>query len=285
MRRILITTLGVIFVAGAILLVPFIREPLSQVVKSVQGIPQVKQPVTDEFVPGALEHSNDTSQARLTRSRVVSYTNTERTKEGLKKLTENAQLQLAAERKLKDMFDRQYFEHISPDGNGPGYIIDKAGYKYIVVGENLALGNFKDDEALVAAWMASPGHRANILNNRFSEIGVAVGEGMYNGKKTWLAVQEFGLPASYCPSVNQTLKSTVDAETVRADTLSQQLVTIQKELRAMPRSNATEEEAYRKRVEYYNSLVSNYNKLVAELKADIDEYNHQVRVYNNCIEA
>ena len=54
--------------------------------------------------------------------------------------------------------------------------------------------------------MASPGHRANILNSRFIDIGVAVKEGEYQGKETWLAVQEFGEPLSDCPSPSTDLR-------------------------------------------------------------------------------
>ena len=50
----------------------------------------------------------------------------------------------------------------------------KAGYEYISVGENLAMGNFKNDGDLVEAWMNSPGHRANILSFKYKELGVAV---------------------------------------------------------------------------------------------------------------
>src|SRR6185369_15716694 len=118
---------------------------------------------------------------------------------GLPALKENALLDKAAKKKLDDMFAQQYFEHINPQGKGPSDLAKSVGYDYIAIGENLALGNFKNDAELVQAWMDSPGHRANILNKQYTEIGVAVGQGTYEGKKTWLAVQEFGRPTSSCP--------------------------------------------------------------------------------------
>jgi uncharacterized protein YkwD len=290
MWRKYLTTFVLIVLAGAGLMIgsPFVMDKISSIVKSTGEFAAERgdtlTTIKDEIVSGPLTSDEDNEGARLMRSKIIAITNSKRLDHGAKALIQNKLLNGAAEAKLQDMFKRQYFEHISPEGRGPGSIIDEAGYRYIVVGENLAMGNFKDDAALVAAWMASPGHRENMLNTRFSEIGVAVGEGMYNGKKTWLAVQEFGLPASYCPVVNQSLKVSIDAETVRVDTMSQQLITLQKELRGMPRDTEAEEEAYRKRVESYNTLVTNYNSLVAELKSDIEEYNKQVRVYNSCIE-
>jgi len=121
---------------------------------------------------------------------------------------------------LDDIFEKQYFAHISPEGLGPSDLAEKSGYEYIMIAENLALGNFKDDNTLVNAWMDSPGHRANILNNRYTEIGVAVGKGFFsesneNNKEeiateVWIAVQEFGLPLSSCPKPEESLLNTIE---------------------------------------------------------------------------
>lgn len=295
MRRNFFTIIILVVLTGAGIALgsPFVMNKITSVVKTTGEFAAERGDVLkgeslitvkDEIVSGPLTSYEESAGARLMRSKVISITNSERLNNGAKALDQNNLLNAAAEVKIRDMFNRQYFEHMSPDGKGPGAIIDEAGYRYIVVGENLAMGNFKDDAALVAAWMASPGHRKNMLNTRFSEIGVAVGEGMYNGKKTWLAVQEFGLPTSFCPVVNPSLKSSIDSETVRVDVLSYELIDFQKELRTMPRDTPPDEEMYRKKVESYNTLVTDYNSLVAELKSDIEDYNSQVRRYNNCIE-
>ncbi|MBX4198356.1 CAP domain-containing protein [Candidatus Parcubacteria bacterium] len=290
MKKILIVCVVTIVAAlGLYAVFPAVYNKISVFVKSARELTTEREEsvtgLREELFPGPLTAETESEDARLNRRSVITTTNSQRLAAGLKALTENQQLNLAAEHKLDDMFAKQYFEHLSPEGRGPGAVIEESGYRYIVVGENLAMGNFKDEEALVAAWMASPGHKANILHTRFTEIGIAVKEGTYKGRKTWLAVQEFGLPASFCPSVNQTLKARIDADTVRADDMSLELIGLQKALRTMPRETASEEEEYKKEVDYYNNLVTRYNKLVAELKADIDEYNHDVRVYNNCIES
>ena len=110
----------------------------------------------------------------LTKAQVIEITN-ERRKEngGLAALKENLRLDVSAEKKLEDMFAKQYFEHLSPDNVGVKDLAKNAGYEYILIGENLAMGDFNNDSALLDAWMASPGHRENILNKNYTEIGVA----------------------------------------------------------------------------------------------------------------
>ena len=118
----------------------------------------------------------------LSQNDVIDLTNKARATYGsLPALKENSKLDFSAEKKLQDMFMKQYFEHVSPSGIGVGDLANQISYEYIVIGENLALGNFKDDQALVDAWMASPAHRANILNKHYTEIGVAVGKGTFEG--------------------------------------------------------------------------------------------------------
>jgi uncharacterized protein YkwD len=289
MRRYIPLILIGIFSIGLFFAYPILNDHFGTSVKSSDNITAKSdeeiKPLQQEFISDPLIHPDGETPAVLSAQEVIFLTNRERKQNGGTSLTYNSRLTAAAKAKLDDMFAGQYFEHISPEGHGPGYIIDKAGYKYIVVGENLALGNFKDNASLVKAWMDSPGHRANILNTRFTEIGVAVGEGMYNGKKTWLAVQEFGLPATSCPIVDTTLKTRVDADTIKADAMSASLIQSQQQLRNMSRTTPEEEAAYRTQVEQYNNKVTEYNKLVAEIKENIETYNRAVRSYNQCVEA
>ena len=110
--------------------------------------------------------------AALTTSGIIRETNGEREHRGLTPLREILALNALAETKVRDMFRRAYFEHVSPTGENIGDLA--AGrYEYVVIGENLALGNYRDDRDVVSAWMNSPGHRANILHAAFTEIGVA----------------------------------------------------------------------------------------------------------------
>lgn len=124
---------------------------------------------------------------------LVDLANQDRQETNLKTLTINPTLEKAASLKVDDMIQNGYFAHQSPSGLTPWYWFSKAGYSFIYAGENLAI-HFTESEAVNQAWMASPGHRANILNKNFSEIGIAVREGFYNGRNTTFVVQMFGKP-------------------------------------------------------------------------------------------
>jgi len=125
---------------------------------------------------------------------LVDETNTERLSENLKPLEFNPILASAAQLKANDMVSKTYFAHTSPEGKSPWYWFKESGYKFIYAGENLAV-NFVDSEDVVRAWMNSQGHRANILNDKFSEIGIAIASGVYNGSPSIYVVQLFGRPA------------------------------------------------------------------------------------------
>lgn len=124
---------------------------------------------------------------------IITYTNFERRNNSLGGLYENKNLSEAAKAKLTDMFAKNYWDHRGPSGETAWNFIDESGYSYKLAGENLARG-FTGSEDAVKAWMASPTHRANILNNRFKEIGVAVGSGKLKGIQTTVIVQIFGEP-------------------------------------------------------------------------------------------
>ena len=221
--------------------------------------------------------------AALTDSGVIAWTNSNRRANGgLAALKENSTLDKEAQAKLADMFKQQYFEHINPQGNGPDYLAKTYGYAYISIGENLALGDFKDDQDLLTAWMNSPGHRANILNTKYLQIGVAVGQGNFQGQTTWLAVQEFGEPASACPSVDTNLKAQINSLQAESDQLQPQLVAEKAQIdSAKPKSQA-DYDAYNKEVTDYNNQVAIYNNKIDILKLDISNYNAEVNAYNAC---
>ena len=122
---------------------------------------------------------------------VIKYVNEARNKEGLPELTVNEKLTEAAEAKANDMVVHSYFAHTSPAGLTPWHWFELKGYDYKYAGENLAI-NFTTAEAQQSAWMKSPTHRKNILNENYKEIGVAVAAGEVNGTMGIIAVQEFG---------------------------------------------------------------------------------------------
>jgi uncharacterized protein YkwD len=234
--------------------------------------------------PGALRvldnYIND-DNTKLSKDNVIVLTNKARNENGqLPSLLENNKLNLSAQKKLQDMFNGQYFEHISPSNVSVGDLGDQVGYEYILIGENLALGNFEDDLALVDAWMASPGHRANILNGNYTEIGVAVGKGVYEGKNVWMAVQHFGAPKSVCPTVDKVLQGIIGLNQDKIVEMEQEL-DIRRE--KIDEKVLYEGSTYFEQVEKYNSLVNIYNNLIKETKEKIDEYNNQIRTFNSCI--
>ncbi|MCX6797106.1 MAG: CAP domain-containing protein [Candidatus Doudnabacteria bacterium] len=254
-----------------------------QVLNDLKSQPVISEMQKQVITSGPLRGTVDRADAYLTRTGVIIYTNQQRQNQGLSSLKENQILNQAAQAKVKDMFQGQYFEHISPIGRGPADLAKDAGYEYIMIGENLALGNYKNDQDLVQAWMNSPGHRANILNNKYTEIGVAVGKGMFEGKQTWLAVQEFGRPLSDCPQVDESLKAQIDSQKSEIQNLESQLKTIKAFLDQNEPSTKKEVEDYNKQVADYNALVKIYNNKIDVLKQTTDRYNLQVRAYNECL--
>lgn len=239
--------------------------------------------VREELFSAPLQVFGPKINGTLTQSGVIELTNNARSQNGATPLAENAQLDLAAKNKLDDMFTQQYFDHISPQGNGPGYVVSQAGYNYLVVGENLAMGGFANDTDLVNAWMASPGHRANILNHDFVDIGVAVGQGTYQGKTVWIAVQEFGRPASVCPSVDASLKTKIGLDESSLASLNSELTADHQQLSTMPQNTAEEEQAYNQKVQNYNALLTTYNSDQAALKQEVASYNDEVEAFNACL--
>jgi len=126
-------------------------------------------------------------------SKLLTFTNEERSKVDLPALQENPQLTLAAEKKAADMFKKDYWSHFAPDGGSPWDFIKQSGYQYEFAGENLAK-NFLFSRNVVDAWMNSPTHQKNILKKEYTEVGYAVVNGMLSGEETTVVVQMFGTP-------------------------------------------------------------------------------------------
>lgn len=252
---------------------------------AVESLTETIETVIEKEIltPPPLRAKVEAPQTVLTRAGTINWTNAEREQNGLVPLKENAKLNAAAEAKMRDMFVKQYFEHVSPSGKGPSDLAEEAGYEFIAIGENLALGNFGDDQKLVEAWMNSPGHRANILNRRYSEIGVAVGRGMFEGRTTWLAVQEFGRPLSDCPEEPAvSLKAEIEESNRLLEEMAAELGEKRAELDAYRPKRGGEYDA---KVEEYNALVREYNELVQRTKDAVERFNSQATAFNACIES
>lgn len=115
--------------------------------------------------------------------------NADRTKNGLPALKLNSQLTSLAENYAKDMVNRNFFSHYNPEGQSPFDRMNQAGIKYSYAGENLAINT--SPEAAETAFMNSSGHRANILNSNYTDVGLGVA---YDAKGRLYVVQEFIKP-------------------------------------------------------------------------------------------
>ena len=250
---------------------------IEQIVKN--ELPKIVEKQVNTPPPLIIEEKEERAQSFLTQQGVINFTNIHREKEGLPALQENSLLNQSALIKAQDMFNKQYFAHDSPEGIKIENLVENVGYEFITIGENLALGNFLNDEVLVQGWTDSPGHRANILNNRYSQIGVAVIKGTYQGNETWIGVQHFGLPLSACPQVDISLNEEIEENNEELKSMEEELEERKEELKEMRKERDSE---YNEKAEEYNELIDEYNELISETKSLIEKYNSQIEAFNNC---
>lgn len=148
------------------------------------------------FIVGALffiDGHKAQAGSPITAENLVTRTNIERERARLYPLTVNRDLIRAAEKKTRDMIAYGYFSHTTPGGK-PFYLwIQEEKYQYKSAGENLAI-SFISEEDVMNAWMKSVTHRENLLDKNYSEIGIAVLAGEFEGKETIVIAQLFGEP-------------------------------------------------------------------------------------------
>jgi uncharacterized protein YkwD len=238
--------------------------------------PSVNNPTPDVYAPKLITSGED-----LNIRQIISLTNTERKNNdsNLVNLNENSVLKNIAAIRVKDMFTLQYFEHNSPKGDNASKEAIENNYNYITIGENIALGNFDGSKGLVTAWMNSPGHRANILNKNYTEIGVYEMQGTYKGQSVWIAAQIFGKPIKGCISPSDVLKDKIAKYKVSADSMMSNIKNIDEELK----TSISDNQIYNSKVAERNTLAGLYNSLASEIKISVVEFNSQVSAYNVCI--
>lgn len=234
---------------------------------------------TGPSAPSSSTNASPLSVGALNQKAILDIVNIERAKEGFPALTFSIKLSAMAEGKAVDMINKQYFAHVSPTGVDVAHLSKVYGYEYIFLGENLAMGDFVSSSDVMTGWMNSPGHRANILNKNYTEIGISALQGNYEGRTVWYAVQEFGKPLSSCPSPDAALETTVANEQVSVSAMEQTLATI----RAQIDQSVGDQAAYNAQVENYNIMIDAYNNLVAKTKQDIATYNAGVTAFNLCL--
>ena len=246
------------------------------------GALYVEKVVTPSAVVPAQEETpppSTSSSGSLHQQGILVIVNIERDKEGLSPLTLNSTLSVIAEVKALDMINHQYFAHVAPDGTDIADLAARYGYEYLSIGENLAMGDFVSNADVMDGWMNSPGHRANILNNDYTEIGISAVRGMYEGRLVWYAVQEFGRPASLCPKPPELLAKKIAIYEEQIDKLEETLSALLEEINAGGIDRAT----YNAKVKDYNTIVDLYNDLIVMAKEAVREYNDAAAKYNTCI--
>lgn len=122
---------------------------------------------------------------------IITKVNEARDEVGLKSLITNTQLTEAAQNRANDMADKRYFSHTNLNNEPFWSEITRSGYQYLYAGENLAIF-YKDTDKMVTAWLNSPSHRANIMNQNFTETGIGIARGNLGGFSGWFVVQLFG---------------------------------------------------------------------------------------------
>lgn len=147
--------------------------------------PQIQNPALIHPNQKILIPQRDATSVAM-EEKVIELTNKERTQRGLPALKQNWQLSRVARYKAEDMYHNNYFSHTSPTYGSPFDMMKAFNISFTAAGENIAMGQ-RTPENVVTSWMNSPGHRANILNKGFSEIGV----GYFNGGGTPYWVQMF----------------------------------------------------------------------------------------------
>ncbi|HYM64872.1 MAG TPA: CAP domain-containing protein [Candidatus Sulfotelmatobacter sp.] len=157
-------------------------------------------------------------------------TNQKRQEAGLSPLSLNSTLSQAASSKASDMFGKDYWAHIAPDGTTPWVFIKSSGYNYVYAGENLARG-YSSAPDVVNAWMASPEHRKNMLSSNYTDVGFAVSTGKLTGEDTVLVVEMLGSTSlASAPVANAETKPVqqiVTSQTIPTATATQPEPTLQ----------------------------------------------------------
>jgi len=144
------------------------------------------------FLHVTIIQKTDLLSAVISRT-LVDLANADRSQSKVGTLIVSPTLEQVAQMKANDMAIKSYFAHTSPEGLSPWHWFKLAGYDFVYAGENLAV-NFSDSAEVDKAWMNSPRHRENILNTKYTEVGIATANGVYQGRPTTFVVQMFGRP-------------------------------------------------------------------------------------------
>ncbi len=148
--------------------------------------------------------------------RLLEDTNAQRSQQHLSVLSLNPSLDAAAEAKAKDMAQRNYWSHNTPDGQEPWVFVTTQKYDYQKLGENLAAG-FSDEKATVNGWMASQSHKDNLLDPAYTDVGFGIAQtsnySAAGGGPMTIVVAFYGKPATGGPVIS-TVKGDIASSNV-----------------------------------------------------------------------
>lgn len=161
-------------------------------------------------------------------SALFSLANHDRALAGVSALTQNSLLTKAAQLKADDMAAKGYFAHITPTGETPLYFLHKVGYRYQNVGENLGL-NYADAQSVETAWLNSPKHKESLLLPQFTEIGIGVSNGTYQGAPATFVVALFATPLNLSATA-QAATTTRTKDTARIQEIERLIASLKSEV-------------------------------------------------------
>jgi hypothetical protein len=176
-------------------------------------------------------------------SALLSNTNAERAAAGLKNLKLSSKLNSSAQSKANHMVNKDYWAHNAPDGTTPWYFFSAAGYSYLGAGENLAYG-FDTSAGVVNGWMNSAGHRANILESSYEDVGFGIKNGNnYQGSPNTVVVAHYGDPVKQTATApTTTSKSSSTPTTTKKTTTKKKETTKKKQVEEEQPESAEQEE-------------------------------------------
>ncbi len=147
----------------------------------IKANPQIKNPAL--IYVGQKINIPEADPLKTFEDEVIRLVNLERTSRGIPALTKNWELARVARYKSQDMVNKNYFSHTSPTYGSPFTMMQNFGLRFTAAAENIAYGQ-RSAKEVVAAWMNSPGHRANILSAAYTQTGVGAAK-KSNGTLYW----------------------------------------------------------------------------------------------------